>query len=179
MKRQRLGDLDHLLLGHGEVADLASAGRAAGACARTARGAFALSASLVEEEAAARARLAADEDVLGDRQVGHQVEFLVDDADAQLLRRARDVGISTVSPSNADRRRRPAGRSPARIFISVDLPAPFSPTSAWTSPAADRTRVVEGVDAGERLADPVHLDEQVGRRGFRGHARFAAPRLGG
>src|ERR1700738_943604 len=28
-----------------------------------------------------------------------------------------------------------AGCAPARIFISVDLPAPFSPTSAWTSPA--------------------------------------------
>src|SRR5580704_2452612 len=26
--------------------------------------------------------------------------------------------------------------APARIFISVDLPAPFSPTSACTSPAA-------------------------------------------
>ena len=28
-----------------------------------------------------------------------------------------------------------AGCAPARIFISVDLPAPFSPTSACTSPA--------------------------------------------
>src|SRR6516162_9778642 len=28
-----------------------------------------------------------------------------------------------------------SGRSaPLRIFMSVDLPAPFSPTSAWTSP---------------------------------------------
>src|SRR3954469_21886943 len=25
--------------------------------------------------------------------------------------------------------------TPARVFISVDLPAPFSPTIAWTSPA--------------------------------------------
>ena len=24
--------------------------------------------------------------------------------------------------------------TPARIFIKVDLPAPFSPTSAWISP---------------------------------------------
>src|SRR5579884_252478 len=29
-----------------------------------------------------------------------------------------------------------AGCAPARIFISVDLPAPFSPTSACTSPAS-------------------------------------------
>jgi hypothetical protein len=33
---------------------------------------------------------------------------------------------------------RPASRStmPATIFMSVDLPAPFSPSSRWTSPAA-------------------------------------------
>ena len=29
---------------------------------------------------------------------------------------------------------RPAGSTPERIFMSVDLPAPFSPTRAWTSP---------------------------------------------
>src|SRR3712207_3294941 len=28
-----------------------------------------------------------------------------------------------------------AGRPPARVLISVDLPAPFSPTRAWTVPA--------------------------------------------
>ena len=44
---------------------------------------------LLVEDAKPLARLAADEDVLRDRQVGHQVEFLVDDADAKLLRRSR------------------------------------------------------------------------------------------
>jgi hypothetical protein len=41
--------------------------------------------------------------------------------------------ISTSSPSST---MRPASRAsvPARIFINVDLPAPFSPVSAWTSP---------------------------------------------
>ena len=29
---------------------------------------------------------------------------------------------------------------PARIFIRVDLPAPFSPMSAWTSPARRSNR---------------------------------------
>src|SRR6267378_934298 len=47
---------------------------------------------------------------------------------------ARGVGMSTSAPF---RRIRPASLwyTPARIFISVDLPAPFSPTSAWISPA--------------------------------------------
>ena len=45
VERQRLGDLDHLLLGDGESRRPASVGRAAGASARTARAACALSAS--------------------------------------------------------------------------------------------------------------------------------------
>ena len=43
---------------------------------------------LVEPEAGALARLAPDEDVLGHRQVRHQVEFLMDHADAQVERGA-------------------------------------------------------------------------------------------
>ena len=31
---------------------------------------------------------------------------------------------------------RSGASAPVMILISVDLPAPFSPTSAWTSPAA-------------------------------------------
>src|ERR1700756_5708065 len=44
---------------------------------------------LVEEQAQAAARFAADEDVLRGTEVAHQVEFLVHDADAQRLRMAR------------------------------------------------------------------------------------------
>ena len=45
--------------------------------------------------------------------------------------------------------------TPYRIFISVDLPAPFSPTRACTVPRADRdVDVVVGDHAGEALADP-------------------------
>src|ERR1700726_3904761 len=42
--------------------------------------------------------------------------------------------IATTTPSIAISPES-AGCAPARIFISVDFPAPFSPTSAWTSPA--------------------------------------------
>src|SRR5262249_12798741 len=37
--------------------------------------------------------------------------------------------LSRISPASL-------GWAPARIFIRVDLPAPFSPSSAWTSPTA-------------------------------------------
>ena len=50
-------------------------------------------------------------------------------------RAAAGSGIATASPA---RRMLPPGSAwctPARIFISVDLPAPFSPIRAWTSPA--------------------------------------------
>ena len=49
------------------------------------------------------------------------------------------------------------------MFISVDLPAPFSPSSAWTSPLAELE--VDGVvrdDARERLGDAAHLEDGVG-----------------
>src|SRR5580658_11053675 len=47
---------------------------------------------------------------------------------------ARGPSIVTTTPSTAISPAS-AGSAPARIFISVDLPAPFSPTSAWTSAA--------------------------------------------
>ena len=47
---------------------------------------------------------------------------------------ARGVGMRTVSPNRAIA---PAsgGLSPLMILTRVDLPAPFSPSRAWTSPA--------------------------------------------
>ena len=46
------------------------------------------------------------------------------------------------------------------MFISVDLPAPFSPSSAWTSPLAElEVDVVVRDDAGEHLRDPAHLED--------------------
>ena len=49
------------------------------------------------------------------------------------------------------------------ILISVDLPAPFSPISAWISPGANVERdVVERPDAREDLADV--FDGELHRR---------------
>ena len=50
--------------------------------------------------------------------------------------------------------------TPAMIFISVDLPAPFSPMTAWTVPRAQPQRdVVERHHPGEGLAHIIHLEE--------------------
>ena len=53
--------------------------------------------------------------------------------------------------------------TPARILTSVLLPAPFSPTRAWTSPAASVERdVVEGLGRREALGDPAQLGARRG-----------------
>ena len=92
-------------------------------------------------------RLVAREEIREDRSFAEEAELLVDDADSVLVR------LSGVRPRTARRRSGSCPRrrftAPARIFISVDLPAPFSPTrrgsmpglasnptssSAWTPP---------------------------------------------
>ena len=46
------------------------------------------------------------------------------------------------------------------IFIRVDLPAPFSPISAWTVPGRIlQPDAIEGHDAGKFLAHSLHLQE--------------------
>ena len=83
------------------------------------------------------ARIAAGEDVLRDRQVRAEVDFLVDGADAQLLRvhAASAAGsarpVSSMLPASG-------AYTPVSTLISVDLPAPFWPISACTSPARRR-----------------------------------------
>ena len=71
--------------------------------------------------------------------------------------------MRTASPS---RRISPAsGRtSPISTFISVDLPAPFSPRMPWIRPRCSvEIDAVAGDDATEALGDPDQLD------GGRGH----------
>ena len=49
--------------------------------------------------------------------------------------------------------------TPETIFPSVDLPAPFSPTSAWIDPRAIcRLTASRARDAAEGLADVPQLD---------------------
>jgi hypothetical protein len=131
---KRLGDLDHLLLGDREVGH-----EPVGVEVETDPGndgpGLAPHPWPVDDAPIAHAkakRLAADEDVLGHGQGRDQVELLIDRDDAAALRleRARKrhgpPSIAIVPASG--------GWAPARIFNNVDLPAPFSPRSAWISP---------------------------------------------
>ena len=49
--------------------------------------------------------------------------------------------------------------APAMIFPRVDLPAPFSPTSAWIEPRADgQADALQGARSAERLGNVLQLD---------------------
>ena len=101
----------------------------------------------------------------------------MDHADAEVLcgSRRRDVdllaadpngaGVAPVDPGKDLHQRRLAGAVLADE--GVDLAGPQV-----------EPRAVERVDTRERLADPLHLDEHIARRGLRCHARFAAPPAG-
>ena len=160
LHRERAGDLHHLLLGDGEVAHqrhrIARRARCAAVIARVSA---AMRRQLTKK---LRARLAADEDVLGDRHVRGERELLVDRDDAELLRVVR-AGERNRPRRRSRSCRHPAARAPDRILRSVDLPAPFSPSSAWISPGADlEIDVVERLHAGKALADPGHAQERLG-----------------
>ena len=75
-----------------------------------------------------------DEDVLGDRHVGQERRMLMDDRDPEILRRAgvrlsTGVPLKMIVPPSGD-------VVPEATFIRVDLPAPFSPSRACTSPGS-------------------------------------------
>ena len=100
------------------------------AAARTSAPAVRIASTFEQAEAA---RFAAERQVLRDGQIQQQAELLVDGGDAERQRMARARGSRPALPPIA---MVPASAEcmPDRMLISVDLPAPFWPTSAWTSP---------------------------------------------
>ena len=94
---------------------------------------FSICARVVDQ--AVPADLHAEKDVLGDGERRHQLEMLVHHAEPgrdghRRIGHRRSAGRrSRISPSSGWRR-------PNRTFISVVLPAPFSPMMAWISPPA-------------------------------------------
>src|SRR5450759_299442 len=159
---ERLRDLDHLLLGDRQranplawvevqmeiVEELACLG---------------IERTFVEEEPTAR--LAANEDVLGHREVVHEVQFLVDHADPQGLGGvgARDLFLAPADTDRAgiapvDPREDLHERGLARAVLAyqrMDLPG-----------QEVEARILERVDAREALADAGHLDQELNHRGF-------------
>ena len=80
------------------------------------------------------ARAPAEQQVLGHRQLPDQRELLGDQGDAEPARRPRSSPSASRCPSISISP--PSRRTdPASVPISVDLPAPFSPTTPITWPA--------------------------------------------
>ena len=128
----RLGDLDDLLLGHAERLDQAHRDRsrrrsAAGARRPGWRAATSRAAATAPPASSARAMFSATV------RSGKERRLLVDGGDAE---RAGAAGVhrgdrtwpcTVISPLSGV-------SAPVMILMRVDLPAPFSPTRAWTSP---------------------------------------------
>ena len=188
--RERLGDLDELLLADAELADgrhrVLVAARPAPGASRPRVG------PVPVDQAAAPAPLVAEEDVLGDRQVGHQRELLVDDDDALGLGVVDRVEPARARPRRGCRRRRCRTGRP-----------PTAPSSGSTCRRRSRRRSrgsrrarpssvtsCSALTPGERLGDATHLQDVVcscgsprlswaagGRAPAREHAPGPVPRL--
>ena len=136
VERQRLGDLDELALGEREIGD-GRVGLEIGAEPVEQRPACGAQVAAVDEPGtAAQKRLAAEEDVGGDVEIVEEVELLVNEGDAG-GDGLRDGEMRRSPPAI---RIVPRARlvTPPRIFISVLLPAPFSPIEPDDLAAARR-----------------------------------------
>ena len=112
----------------------------------------------VEEDR--RARFTPDEDVLHHRQVGHQVEFLVDDGDAQFLRLVRigDVDGPALQEDLAFVQAVDAGEDLHQRRFAGAVLADEAEDFARADVQAD---VVQRADAGKGFADVIHPQQGV------------------
>ena len=122
-----------------------------------------------------------ERDIFGHREMREKRRLLVDRRDA--VRRAVG-GIDMRTRARRTSSDPASGRSaPVMILINVDLPAPFSPTRACTSPAAKgRTTRVQRADAGERFRDRNRASRSIRRicrrRRYNSGEAEARPALG-
>src|SRR4029078_6242212 len=117
-------------------------------------------------------RLPVEKQVLRHREVRQQIDLLVDGGDAGLKRgpgrarrdlpAARPARPERAAPPCPPSRPTPAsrGNTPVTTLISVDLPAPFSPSSAWISPA----RSVKSTSCNARTAPKLLLIPRTSSR---------------
>ena len=152
IERDRLGDLDHLPDRDRRARQAAAGRRALMPSSASKRLGIASQPRPVDQPEPRRR--AAGKDVLADADRAGQRQLLKDGRDAERLRVPRRVRSTTGRAVEPRSRRHPAATTPERMFISVDLPAPFSPTSACTSPRGELERhVVERERRAEALAD--------------------------
>ena len=172
-RRECLGDGDQLLLAGAQLADRRAAGRARPRCGPAApgsRGASAAASTVPAFGCAARGRGRCSRRPTGP---GTRSSSW---GSSRCRARCASAGLANRTGLAVDRRSCRAWpvTSPERIFISVDLPAPFSPSSACTSPASHgEVDVPAGERAAVGLADAGHLDQR-GTRLF-----HDTPRVGG
>jgi hypothetical protein len=168
VEREGLGDLDHLLLGHRQGADDRSRVQMHPELVEQIGG---LLAKLAPADDLTGIRFPPDEDVLFDREVGHEVELLIDDGDAEVLRLARAVehdrlpveddlaGVRLIDPGEDLHQGALAGA------VLADQPQDLAGMDFETD-------VLQRQHAGEALGDP--LDPEQGRsRRFIRSSRFA------
>ncbi len=170
---QRLGDLHHLLLGHRQ---LGHRGAGADGHAQAGQAGFGVRLHLASVDQAEAHRLAGQEDVFRHREVGHQVEFLVNDGDADMLgfRHGLEVPLFTEVADPPLVRRLLAADDLHQGGLAGAVLAADGVDFARVEAKAD---VVEGHDAGKALGNV--FERQAGRgRGRYGAATFAAGRWG-
>ena len=116
-------------------------------------------AAAVDQAEAALREFAAEKDVVGDAELGDRAELLIDDGDAG-VRASRGAWRSEAAAPSSRIAPALAGSVPARMFISVDLPAPLAPQTAWTSPASrGKIHMVERQHSGKPAGQPARLQE--------------------
>ena len=106
------------------------------------------------------ARLPADEDVLGHRQVPHQVQLLVDDADPKVLGRPRGRDLLFLA-TNSDHARI-ATIDPGQDLHQRRLSSAVLPDQAVDLARAQiELRILERKDTRKALGDIDHLDQEL------------------
>ena len=91
-------------------------------------------------------------------------------------------GRSTGLAADRDRAGRRRARAPVITLISVDFPAPFSPTSAWTSPGRrsnDTPRRAWTPPKATAMSERLSRGVIAGRKAMRGYQRAADDTLQG
>ena len=152
-----LGDFHHLLLGHGEPLDHRAGGDVQMEGLQKLVG-LAVLFLFVQEQALGG--LASHEDVLRHGQVLHQVQLLVHDADAQLLGVAGGLNLGGLAVELDD-----------AVILGVNTGENFHQRrftgAVLTDEGQDfagaqlQLRVVQCVDAGEILLNPMHIEQNL------------------
>ena len=94
-----------------------------------------------------------------DRKIGQEVDLLIDGGDACI--RARPwPSAARYRRRRGEQLRHRAATTPVTALIRVDLPAPFSPSNAWISPA----RRVKSTSSSARSAPKLLLSPRTSRR---------------